>query len=472
MGGVQHAEDPQALLEPDPVVAHRSREHDVRQTLDPAPQRHRGLGVTGLPGGDHVHLLARHDRPEADERARRAQQERLQDEVVVAGQQRDLSRQLLEQPGRVDEAPGVERRFLDRDDAVHRRHRLERVGLEVHPGQGRLQLEEDERQADVRDGLVIGDRHARVQRLAQVGRDREHEQRVCAGRSEVASLAHGRIGGGTRQTRHDRDVRHVADDLEDADLLVVGQMRPLAGVHVDREGDRSLRHDPADIGAQGRLIDATVRVHGQHGGGDQAVEVQCHGALRGVVGAGPVTVYYRTPEGHVGVEADPSSATAPRRYAIIDENLKGARWPDSTTSAWTASSPCIPGGGGGIGSALAVALAGAGANVVVGGRTQESLDATVAQVKAAGGEGLAVVADATDEADAERLVAKAVERFGRLDILVNAVGGGAGKVLHDAEIYPRSDWDWIMELNVRSTVVADAGRGAPDDRPGRWRRGS
>ena len=46
-----------------------------------------------------------------------------------------------------------------------------------------------------------------------------------------------------------------------------------------------------------------------------------------------------------------------------------------------------------------------------------------------------------------------VERFGRVDILVNAVGGGAGKVLHPAEDYPRDDWDWIMELNVRSTVV-------------------
>ena len=113
----------------------------------------------------------------------------------------------------------------------------------------------------------------------------------------------------------------------------------------------------------------------------------------------------------------------------------------------------VPGGGGGIGSALAVALAGAGANVVVGGRTQESLDSTVRQVEAAGGEGLAVVADATDEADAERLVREAVERFGRLDILINAVGGGAGKVLHNAEVYPRSDWDWIMDLNVRSTVV-------------------
>lgn len=113
----------------------------------------------------------------------------------------------------------------------------------------------------------------------------------------------------------------------------------------------------------------------------------------------------------------------------------------------------IPGGGGGIGSALAVALAEAGAHVVVAGRTQASLDATVTRVEATGREGLAVVADATDEAASQRMVDEAVARFGRLDILVNAVGGGAGKALHSAEAYPRSDWDWIMDLNVRSTLV-------------------
>jgi gluconate 5-dehydrogenase len=89
----------------------------------------------------------------------------------------------------------------------------------------------------------------------------------------------------------------------------------------------------------------------------------------------------------------------------------------------------------------------------VAGRTQATLDAVVEQVQAGGGECLAVVADATDEADAERLVRQTVERFGRIDILVNAVGGGAGKVLHGAEAYPLSDWDWIMDLNVRSTLV-------------------
>jgi NAD(P)-dependent dehydrogenase (short-subunit alcohol dehydrogenase family) len=113
----------------------------------------------------------------------------------------------------------------------------------------------------------------------------------------------------------------------------------------------------------------------------------------------------------------------------------------------------VPGGGGGIGSEVAVAFAGAGARVAVAGRTRASLDATTDRVNAAGSEGLSVVADVTSETDCDRMVQEALDRFGRVDILVNAVGGGAGKALHPAEGYPRTDWDWIMELNVRSALV-------------------
>ncbi len=113
----------------------------------------------------------------------------------------------------------------------------------------------------------------------------------------------------------------------------------------------------------------------------------------------------------------------------------------------------VTGGGGAIGSALAEALAGAGARVAVAGRTAETCEATVERIRAAGSEGLAITADVTDEADSQHMVRTAIERFGRVDILVNAVGGGAGKALHPAEAYPRDQWDWIMELNVRSTVV-------------------
>ena len=112
----------------------------------------------------------------------------------------------------------------------------------------------------------------------------------------------------------------------------------------------------------------------------------------------------------------------------------------------------IVGGGGAIGSALGLALAGAGANVAVAGRTAESLEVSVARIRETGSEGLPIVADASDRDAAGRIVVETVERFGRLDIIVNAVGGGAGKVLFAAEEYPSEAWDWIYDLNVRSTL--------------------
>ena len=113
----------------------------------------------------------------------------------------------------------------------------------------------------------------------------------------------------------------------------------------------------------------------------------------------------------------------------------------------------VSGGGGAIGSALAEAMAGAGARVAVAGRTLDNCEATVGRIRAAGSDGLAVSGDMTVEADANRVVEETIGRFGRVDIVVNAVGGGAGNVLNPAEEYPRKEWDWIMELNVRSTVL-------------------
>ncbi len=114
----------------------------------------------------------------------------------------------------------------------------------------------------------------------------------------------------------------------------------------------------------------------------------------------------------------------------------------------------IPGGGGAIGSAMAEALAGAGARVAVIDQTMDRSDAAIEKVKAAGSEGLAFAGDVTKEDEVDRIVRATVERYGRLDIVVNAVGGGAGKVLFDAEVYPRDAWDWILELNLRSTLIA------------------
>ena len=113
----------------------------------------------------------------------------------------------------------------------------------------------------------------------------------------------------------------------------------------------------------------------------------------------------------------------------------------------------IPGGGGGIGSELALGLAEAGARVTIVGRSEERAKAAADKVKSAGSEALAVVGDVTTEEDAERCVAETLERFGRVDIIINAIGGGAGKVLFPAHEYPRAEWDWIFELNLRSTLL-------------------
>ena len=116
----------------------------------------------------------------------------------------------VEQARRVDEPPRVERGLLHRDDPVDRGHRAQRVGLEVEARERRLELEQDERQADLGDRLVVADRDADVERLAQIGRDREDEQRVGAGRLEVARLADRGVGRRPGQPGDDRQVGDLA----------------------------------------------------------------------------------------------------------------------------------------------------------------------------------------------------------------------------------------------------------------------
>lgn len=113
----------------------------------------------------------------------------------------------------------------------------------------------------------------------------------------------------------------------------------------------------------------------------------------------------------------------------------------------------VSGGTGAIGSEIARGLADAGARVCVVGRSEERAAEAAEKVAETGSKALVALGDMTLEEDAERVVSETVDEFGRLDIVVNAIGGGAGKVLHAAHEYPREDWDWIFELNVRSTLL-------------------
>ena len=83
----------------------------------------------------------------------------------------------------------------------------------------------------------------------------------------------------------------------------------------------------------------------------------------------------------------------------------------------------VTGAGKGVGQGIARVLAEAGATVVGTARTESDIVSTISGIEEAGGRGLALVADAMSRADGERVVSTAMERFGRIDILVNNVGG-------------------------------------------------
>jgi gluconate 5-dehydrogenase len=113
----------------------------------------------------------------------------------------------------------------------------------------------------------------------------------------------------------------------------------------------------------------------------------------------------------------------------------------------------VAGGSGGIGVRTCAALAGVGADVAIVGRSAAGLDEARAAVEAAGGKALVLAGDMTSATDAENVVAETVDSLGRLDVLVNAVGGGAGTALYPAQDYPKAEWDRIVDLNLTTTVL-------------------
>ncbi|MGE5408705.1 MAG: SDR family NAD(P)-dependent oxidoreductase [Syntrophothermus sp.] len=105
----------------------------------------------------------------------------------------------------------------------------------------------------------------------------------------------------------------------------------------------------------------------------------------------------------------------------------------------------VTGGGRGIGRAIALGLAAEGARVAVLSRTREELDAVVAGARELGADGLPLVVDCMDGQALKRAVEDAHERFGRLDILVNNVGGLVGDV---EKLAPLVHDDDLFEQNV------------------------
>ena len=82
----------------------------------------------------------------------------------------------------------------------------------------------------------------------------------------------------------------------------------------------------------------------------------------------------------------------------------------------------ITGGNSGVVAATAKLFSKEGAKVVISARREAQLEAVAAEIREAGGEVLPVVTDISKKGDADKLVAKAVEIYGKVDILVNNAG--------------------------------------------------
>ncbi|HUV44912.1 MAG TPA: glucose 1-dehydrogenase [Dehalococcoidales bacterium] len=117
----------------------------------------------------------------------------------------------------------------------------------------------------------------------------------------------------------------------------------------------------------------------------------------------------------------------------------------------------VTGGAGGIGTCIALQYAKAGANVVAVSRNQENLDKVAAEIKALGRESLAIATDVCIPEQVDNMVKQTVDRFGRIDIMVNNAGRGSLPVMPEELSF--EDWNTIIALNLTGPFLCSIAAG-------------
>jgi NAD(P)-dependent dehydrogenase (short-subunit alcohol dehydrogenase family) len=112
----------------------------------------------------------------------------------------------------------------------------------------------------------------------------------------------------------------------------------------------------------------------------------------------------------------------------------------------------VTGASRGIGAATARALAQAGATVALAARDSTRLEQLAAEIEAGGGTALSVPTDIGDPDDVERMVARTLDAFGRLDLAVNNAAGGGHPPTPLTDV-ATADFDSAMAINLRGTFL-------------------
>jgi peroxisomal 2,4-dienoyl-CoA reductase len=108
----------------------------------------------------------------------------------------------------------------------------------------------------------------------------------------------------------------------------------------------------------------------------------------------------------------------------------------------------VTGGGTGITGGIARALAESGAKVAITSRKPENLEAMKQEIEALGGECFAIAADVRDYEAVEKAIAATVEKFGKIDIVVN---GAAGNFLCAAEELSSNGFGTVVDIDTKGT---------------------
>jgi 3-oxoacyl-[acyl-carrier protein] reductase len=111
----------------------------------------------------------------------------------------------------------------------------------------------------------------------------------------------------------------------------------------------------------------------------------------------------------------------------------------------------ITGSSRGIGKHIALALASEGCNVALSGRTADTLTVAAQEVRDLGVRAITLQEDLMQLGAPERLVGEAHQAFGRVDVLVNCVGGGRGGLFTDCA---DEDWQGALDLNLFPAIRA------------------
>jgi len=122
----------------------------------------------------------------------------------------------------------------------------------------------------------------------------------------------------------------------------------------------------------------------------------------------------------------------------------------------TGKTALVTGGSRGLGLQIAEALGEAGAKVFLTSRKAADLEEAAMHLQDKGIDARWIAGDASDPAQAAKIVGEAMERLGQIDILVNNAGATWGA---PAEEYPLDAWDKVMNLNVRSIFLFSQGIG-------------